>query len=351
MNLVAKEFIAARVDGDGVLVLSEFAGAAAELAEAVHVNPYDIDETAASIQLALSMPEEERRTRMSGLRRRVFAYDILHWVRAFLQRLSSPTEGDSPASSPRAVEDAAGRARRAHRLVLLLDYDGTLVRFAATPDLGRPDAALADLLRALAARPRTEVHVLSGRVRATLDRWFDAMPVGLHAEHGYWSKVTPGGSWIQVGQSGPETPWMDRVATILEEFADRTPGSLVERKTASLVWHWRMADPEFGAIQANELRLHLTEILSNAPVAVLAGDRVVEIRPHAVHKGCVVAAIPTLAEPGTLVLAIGDDKPDEDLFASLPEGSLAIKTGPGPTRANLVLDDVASVRKFLRSLL
>src|SRR4029077_7576808 len=83
MNLVAKEFVAARTDEDGVLVLSEFAGAAAELAEALHVNPYDVDRTSETYYHALTLPVDERRARMLGLRRRVTTYDVEHWVRSF----------------------------------------------------------------------------------------------------------------------------------------------------------------------------------------------------------------------------------------------------------------------------
>jgi len=89
MNLVAKEFIASRIDEDGVLVLSEFAGAAAHLREALLVNPYDVEHMADAYHAALTMEEHERRTRMRALRERVFAFDIHDWVKAFLAALST----------------------------------------------------------------------------------------------------------------------------------------------------------------------------------------------------------------------------------------------------------------------
>lgn len=93
MNLVAKEYVAARVDLDGVLVLSEFAGAADELTRAVIVNPHDIDGLKASILGAISMPQREKRRRMRALRRRVMDNDVQAWATAFLDalRASSPT--------------------------------------------------------------------------------------------------------------------------------------------------------------------------------------------------------------------------------------------------------------------
>ena len=88
MNLVAKEFPAARVDEDGVLVLSEFAGAADELTDALLVNPYDVDGTAEVIHRALTMDEAERRQRMQGLRRTVQEFDVHRWTQSFLGELA-----------------------------------------------------------------------------------------------------------------------------------------------------------------------------------------------------------------------------------------------------------------------
>jgi trehalose 6-phosphate synthase len=87
MNLVAKEFVAAREDGDGVLVLSEMAGAAQELGDAVIINPYDIDGFAARLGEAIDMPEEERRRRMQSMRRIVAGRDVFAWASDILEGL------------------------------------------------------------------------------------------------------------------------------------------------------------------------------------------------------------------------------------------------------------------------
>lgn len=88
MNLVAKEFVASRTDGDGVLVLSEFAGAADELTDAILVNPYDVDGMADAIHQALLLPRDERRARMSALRGRVMTHDVHAWADGFLGALA-----------------------------------------------------------------------------------------------------------------------------------------------------------------------------------------------------------------------------------------------------------------------
>jgi trehalose 6-phosphate synthase/phosphatase len=95
MNLVAKEFVASRTDEDGVLVLSEFAGAARELPEALAVNPYAVEEMADTIASALAMPAAQRRRRMVALRRRVVAHDLDWWAGSFLADLRETPVGNA----------------------------------------------------------------------------------------------------------------------------------------------------------------------------------------------------------------------------------------------------------------
>jgi trehalose 6-phosphate synthase/phosphatase len=311
------------------------------------VNPYDIEQTADTFYRALTMPPDERRTRMVSLRERVMTYDVHRWASAFMTRLERAAAANEEApeiSPPSAVRAAVERARAAPYLALLLDYDGTLVRFAPRPELAAPDPALLDLLHRLATRPGTEVHVVSGRRRETLERWLGRLPVGLVAEHGYWTR-RPGGDWE--GADIQEGSWREPVLAILRDFRDRTPGSLIEEKTAGFAWHYRTADPEYGAAQAKELTLYLSTLLSNVPVEILMGDMVLEVRPHGINKGRAVTHVLDEAPPGTLLFAMGDDRTDEDLFAALPEGSIAVHVGASPSRAPIRIRDVAAARQLL----
>lgn len=88
MNLVCKEFVASRVDEDGVLILSEFAGAADELTDALLVNPYDLSMMADTMHQALTMTGHERRRRMRALRKQVFGHDVHRWASTFLATLA-----------------------------------------------------------------------------------------------------------------------------------------------------------------------------------------------------------------------------------------------------------------------
>jgi trehalose 6-phosphate synthase/phosphatase len=346
MNLVAKEFVACRNDESGVLVLSEFAGAAHELAEAIHVNPFDVTGMAESFYRAMSIGVEEQTTRMQALRRRVFGFNVHRWAETFLTALERETEAAPMAAmGASAIRELAARMRGADHLVVLIDYDGTLVPIADTPALARPDAEALLLLSRLAARPGTEVHVVSGRPRDTLERWLGGLPIHLHAEHGFWSRAP--GEAGRVIQEGPPAPWKEKVLGILREYAERTPGTLVEEKPTGLAWHYRMADPEFGPLQANEMRLHLTELLSNTPVQILSGRKVIELRAQGVNKGLIVPAV-TARNQGALLVALGDDTTDEDLFAALPPEAVCIHVGPSDSRRSLRMRSPREVRMLLR---
>ncbi|MCC6848166.1 MAG: bifunctional alpha,alpha-trehalose-phosphate synthase (UDP-forming)/trehalose-phosphatase [Deltaproteobacteria bacterium] len=360
MNLVAKEFCAARIDEDGVLVLSEFAGAASELSDAILVNPFDVEAAATAYHRALTMPALERRARMRALRARVLAYDAERWATGFLSVLTEDAVRPPSRRAPTpwyVLDGLTDRLCAAASTRLLLDYDGTLVPFAAAPDLAGPDADLVALLADLAAHPGREVHLVSGRGRENLARWFGALPIGLHAEHGLWSRPPAasgtGSAGAPAWTGGPtvDMTWRAAVAPILEDFTARTPGSLVEEKEASLAWHYRACDRELGLRQARELHAHLTERLSNLPVQIVPGDRVLEIRPHGSTKGSVVAAIRAAAPPGTLLCALGDDHTDGDMFRALGPEDIAIQIGDHGTGASYVLPGPTEARAFLRGLL
>lgn len=350
MNLVAKEYVAVRGDDTGVLVLSELTGAAAELVEALLVNPYDIEGVARAVEEALTMPLAEQRLRMRSLRRRVTEHDVHRWARTFLDDLAAATtDASHPPSRPGAPPlDVAQRAREAPRLVIILDYDGTLVPITALPELAEPDADLLTLLTDLAARPSTRVHVASGRKQEDLERWLGHLPIVLHAEHGFASRA-PGGAWKSVPL--PPLDWMPAIRAILDDTTRTTPGALVEAKAASLAWHYRAVDFDLARERLRDVTARLAEPVRTHDLDMVRGAKVLEVRPRGLHKGLVVARALARAPEGTAVLAAGDDRTDEDLFAALPPGSLSIHVGGGVSRAAFRLPEPAAVRRFLRSFL
>ncbi|HKO48762.1 MAG TPA: bifunctional alpha,alpha-trehalose-phosphate synthase (UDP-forming)/trehalose-phosphatase [Polyangiaceae bacterium] len=351
MNLVAKEYIASRTDGDGVLVLSELAGAASELGEALTVNPYDVESLAVSLDRALSMPEVERRERMSALRDKVRARPVELWAQSFVDALQAGKREPEPRDLQRdpAELESLARGLASHaRVLFALDYDGTLVPIARNPDLARPDSALRELLAMLTALPGVEVCVVSGRAQPSLAAWLDHLPINLVAEHGVWSKRANASDW-KCHIDSSSTEWLADAKNILQTYVERAPGAFLEEKTAGLAWHYRLVDPYLGLALARELRVHLVRHFAQTPVSIFAGHKVLEIRPQSIDKGAALRDSLGLFRPELAVAAAGDDRTDEDLFAALPEGSLSLCAGTLATRARYRVSGPDQVRRFLRS--
>jgi trehalose 6-phosphate synthase/phosphatase len=230
--------------------------------------------------------------------------------------------------------------------VILLDYDGTLVPLEVLPDLAVPDDALLELLRRLAAMPHTEVHVVSGRSRASLEPWLGASPVALHAEHGFWSRDRHG-RWTQALDTPPE--FLRQIQELMQRHADRTPGTFVESKVASVAFHYRRVDPHLAEVRVRSLLAELRSALGPHG-EILEGHKVVEVRVRGIHKGLVAARVIAAAPPNCAVFAAGDDRTDEDLFAALPDDAAAVRVGPGASRAKLRLATPIDLRRVLRAL-
>ena len=350
MNLVAKEFVASRVDQTGVLILSEMAGAAKEMGEAIIISPFHPAEIARALEQALDMPVDEQIRRNRLMQERLRRYDINRWGDDFLQALMATQKTEAAQRARSLTGKAHGRLVEQYRAAvtraLLLDYDGCLVPFASDPKQAAPDSELLQLLSTLGAHPANAVVILSGRSRADLERWFGHLPVSLVAEYGVWLRLH-NADWrmlkiIAVG-------WMAQVRPILQLHVDRLPGALLEEKEFSIAWHYRAADPEQASIRAKELLDDLADYTRNIDVQVLEGDKVIEIRNTGVNKG--TAATEWLAaRPADFILAIGDDWTDEDLFRVLPATAFSVRIGLAKTAACYHLGSYSAVRRLLRDL-
>ena len=350
MNLVAKEYLATRRDATGVLVLSETAGAARELGEAVLVNPYHVDDLADGLRTALAMPPAEQVRRNRRMRERLERYDVARWGEEQETALEGArADTDALAARRLAPDDRAQLVsawRRARRRLALLDYDGTLVGYADDPASVAPDEALRALVARLCGQPGTLVVIVSGRDGATLEAWFQGLPVGLVAEHGA-RRRTPEGVW---SAARPVLAGVrERVRERMQVFTDRLPGAFIEEKSTSLAWHWRPADPETGIERAAELAEALRAILQGTNLRVLAGRKVIEVREASSDKGTATAH--WLARgPWDVVLAAGDDVTDEDLFAALPADAWSLRVGLEASRARFNVDGPEEMRAVLSEL-
>ena len=181
MNLVAKEFIASRPDQTGVLILSEMAGAAKEMGEALIINPFHREDFAKALEQALTMPVEEQIRRNQLLQERLRRYNVVRWADDFVQALMSTQKTEAARRARlltgKAYSGMIQQYRSAARRALLLDYDGTLVPFAAEPKLAQPDAELIETAHRARFRPgqpsdhrqRTSAPHAGGMVRQAAD--------------------------------------------------------------------------------------------------------------------------------------------------------------------------------------
>jgi trehalose 6-phosphate synthase/phosphatase len=350
MNLVAKEFIASRPDQAGVLILSEMAGASKEMGEALLINPFHLDDFARALEQALTMPVEEQARRNQILQDRLRRYDVNRWADEFLQALQA-TQKTEAARSARLLTGKVSfallkRYRSSASRVLFLDYDGTLVPFASSPRLARPDAELLELLSRLGGDGSNDVVIVSGRSRRDLEEWFGRLPLALMAEHGVWLRPKDG-EWRMLKSLTAE--WKERVRPILQLYVDRLPGALLEEKDFSLAWHYRRSDPEQARVRAQELLDTLADYTRNIDVQVLEGRKVIEVRPSGINKGA--AAQEWLKDRAPdFILGIGDDWTDEDLFRALPAEACSVRVGMAKTAAHYYLSSHTAVRRLLSEL-
>lgn len=352
MNLVAKEYLACRIDKTGVLLLSETAGAAEELREAVIINPNNSEDLANQIKYALEMDIEEQKRRNTIMQNRLRRYNVIRWATEFLRGLYKVKEIQYKYAThylaPDVKEKFLTDFKNSTERLIFLDYDGTLVPFMARPEFATPDKELMEILKDILSIPNTEVIIASGRDRKTLEKWFDSLDASLIAEHGIWIREKKR-DWELLKPLANN--WIKEIHSVMEVYVDRLPGSYIEEKEYSIVWHYRNANRERSESIAKELIDNLIYLTANLDLQVLQGSKVVEIRNSGVNKGA--AALRWLSQKKfDFIMAIGDDWTDEDLFKLLLEyKAYTIKVGTPQSYAKFFVRDYQDVRKILKELI
>jgi len=333
-------------------VLSETAGAAAELGEAIIVNPHNEEMLVEALHQALEMPIEEQEARNATMRARLRRYDTERWADDFLSQLAKVQEVRR-LHLPRRLQGKLKQEliqayEAAERRLLLLDYDGTLVPFAPTPKRAKPDEELIAVLTPLARNPQNTMVIISGRDAETLNAWLGEVGMDLVAEHGAMVRHADQKQWEQIDEDFTDD-WKEQLRPVFEMFVDRTPGALLEEKGRALVWHYRRADPGLGSQRAVELIDTIEGYIANTSLHILQGHKVVEVKPSTVSKGR--AAHPWLAAKPAydFILAVGDDVTDEALFEVIPDSGWTVKIGvPERSKARYFLSNPVEVRSLLK---
>jgi trehalose 6-phosphate synthase/phosphatase len=327
------------------------AGAAKELQEAIIINPNSIEEIAIAIKDALEIPVEMQRRQNEIMQTRLKDYDIIKWANEFINELNIVYEErikfHANILTSSARKELVLEYKNAGSKIVFLDYDGTLVPFVEDPQKAIPDEEILDLLMLLKSSPDTEVVLISGRDKNTLADWFDSLDLNLIAEHGAWTKEGKG-EWQLIKPLMND--WKPRLFPLIRMYADRLPGSFIEEKGFSIVWHYRKSDQELASIRVKELVDDLVQLTANIDVQVLQGSKVIEIKNSGVNKGS--AAMHFLSKHRyDFIMAIGDDLTDEDLFRVLPEDASSIKVGFQPSHAKFNLRDYKEVRRLIEEVI
>jgi len=153
----------------------------------------------------------------------------------------------SPETRLKIVKDYQKSINR----LFLLDYDGTLISTSYKFKKVKPDKKTLNIIQQLIKDKKNQVVIVSGREKETLEKWFANINVGLVAGHGTWLRE-------KIGQWKTVKPlinkWKDQIRPLLELYVDRTPGSFIQEKEHSLVWHYIKTESSFGRMRALELK-------------------------------------------------------------------------------------------------
>jgi trehalose 6-phosphate synthase/phosphatase len=351
MNLVAKEYVATKVNKKGVLILSEMAGASKELNQAVCINPNDINSIIDGIYVAINMPESEQTHRMEVMQAILKRYTVNRWAELFIKRLKEAKRNTlkmlTKFVNENTIYELLSFYNDSENRLFLLDYDGTLVNFHEDPKKALPSERIMKTLEQITKDERNDVVIISGRDKKILENIFGQMNVGLIAEHGIFDRSNGAKEWQCHLPSEPT--WKSTIRDILEAYVDRTPGSFIEEKDYSLVWHYRKVDNDLGIMRTHELVDRLSHVISRYRLQILEGNKVIEIKNWEINKGRATSKW-LKNKKYDFVLAIGDDYTDEDIFRALTSDHFSIKVGNAPSSARFHVKSVEEVHSLLQRI-
>jgi trehalose 6-phosphate synthase/phosphatase len=350
MNLVAKEYVASQLDDPGVLVLSSLAGAAETMREALLVNPYNLDGTAEAIHRALTMDEDERRSRMAALRKREQRDDVHQWVNSFLSSADTTHAVLEPLSAPE-FDRWLGSYLTRPRLALFLDYDGTLTELCEHPDKAILTPDMRTALEGCAGRDDTTVSIVSGRSLAAIENIVGDESLTYAGNHG----LEIHGPGMTDFRHEDLVHYGERTHRLVDELeAIAVDGAWTEAKGPTLTYHYRELPPERHDDFVNRAHAIITAAgfqARNAHCAVEARPPIGRDTGRAVLHILRERYGPAWSEQ-VRVVYVGDDTTDEDAFRFLAGLAATFRVGPAdtPTAATRRLPNVPAVRALLEYL-
>lgn len=351
MNLVTKEYVASQQRSPGVLVLSETAGSAEELKDAIMVNPHKQRTIVDGLYKALTMSPKELSRRVIKMQKHLARFTVDKWAQGFIDNLQKthvvPTVNRTFSLSVKREKEMLRAYNAASHRLLLLDYDGVLQSFRKHPAEASPDKRVMRLLGRLSEDTRNTIVIISGRDRIDLAEWFGKLPIALAAEHGALFRRRGGKHWHVTSSADPK--WKYDILAVFAIYTKETPGSFIEQKEWAIAWHYRNSSTFYSQRSLVNIKRVLRPLLNQYGLVAKDGHKVLEIVPEDVNKARI--AQEWLIHDHDFVLAVGDDTTDEDMFTAIPpDHGYSIKVGPGRTAAKYRLPDVASVHRLLGKL-
>ena len=319
MNTTSLEYVICQKGHCGPLILSEFSGTAASLGNAIHINPWDLVGVADSIKEALEMKPEIKKSNHERLYNHVITHTVETWSDTYLKRLLTNLTAFSQSALTPALDrlQMVQQYHKAKKRLFMFDYDGTLTPIVKDPNAAIPSDRVLRTLKALAADPRNAIWIISGRDEKFLNEWMGPITeLGLSAEHGCFIRQPSSEKWENLTEKF-DMAWQKEVMDVFGHYTERTQGSWIERKRVALTWHYRQADPDFGAWQARECKKTLEESVAKKwDVEVMTGKANLEVRPTFVNKGFIATRLVNeygtgTGDPPEFVLCLGDDATDE----------------------------------------
>ncbi|WPU66452.1 bifunctional alpha,alpha-trehalose-phosphate synthase (UDP-forming)/trehalose-phosphatase [Peredibacter starrii] len=359
MNLVSLEYIMSQTEEEpGVVLLSEFTGAHSTLSYAVSINPWNIKDTVIKLREALHHPLSKRKEEIGAMRDFLTHYNSSDWAKVFLRDLvREPVVTDTTLTLPsdgkfKWMNDLEGK-----KILFFCDLDGTLAPISSYPKDVRLNGKTIELLQMISEKKNCEFVVVSGRDKEFLEEQFidNDFEFPLAACHGAYSYSPQDKVWHnQI--PGDTTKWKESVKDILELYTQRTPGSFIEDKGHGMTWHYRNSPREFADFLANKLFFELEASLTNQPVQVIRGKKVIEVKSIHANKGFFVQQwMQNQSVKPDVVVAIGDDSTDEDMFHVIQDrkdiSPFCIKVGQEKTQAHYFIREQNSVNLFLQNFL
>ncbi|MGE3609811.1 MAG: bifunctional alpha,alpha-trehalose-phosphate synthase (UDP-forming)/trehalose-phosphatase [Bacteriovoracaceae bacterium] len=360
MNLVSLEYVVSqRMGQEGSILLSEFTGAHSTLSYALSINPWDVEGVAKKMNEAFKLSQMMKTEKMQAMQLFLKNYTSSDWASVFLRDLHH--EVIQPKKIRPMSEDGYFpwmQNLRNKKILLFCDLDGTLIPITNHPSMAHLNEKTTKIIKELASNPHCELVIVSGRDKDFLQHEFidRGLDFSFAACHGAYSISHKDHKWMNLAPTDP-TKWKDSVLEVFKLYTLRTPGSFIEDKGHAVTWHYRNSPAAFAEFLANKLFIELEESLASLPVQVVRGKKVIEVKSIHANKGVFVQTwlqqLPPEERPD-IIVAIGDDTTDEDMFSTLNDQkeipSYCIKVGNENTLARYYINEQFLVNPLLEKI-